>query len=341
MSGVSVSAPGKAIVAGEYAVLAGAPAISMAVNRRAMVRVKPVDEEFHSVTTPGYVDGEWRFRADSAGAITWVDAPPVTGMKLVEQAWRRTAISTRTSLSVSVDTREFFDPVSGTKLGIGSSAAAMTALVSALCQYAATDTDSESLSHRAHIELQEGLGSGVDVATSFHGGVIEYRVQGANRLKRHAWPKGLAYRVLWSGRPVATSSRIDSLNTRPPYGKRWSTLMCAAERVAVQWRGGGVEEILAALKKYATTLRAFSDHYDLGIFDAGHRELFDLATAQNSTDELVYKPCGAGGGDIGIVASSSVAEIATFCAIARKHDFLELSVNLDDRGVDIETGALQ
>ncbi len=45
MTTVTASAPGKVILSGEYAVLDGAPAISMAVNRRAVVTLTTVGDD--------------------------------------------------------------------------------------------------------------------------------------------------------------------------------------------------------------------------------------------------------------------------------------------------------
>ncbi|MDH5619728.1 MAG: hypothetical protein OEZ11_14015, partial [Gammaproteobacteria bacterium] len=51
---VVASAPGKIVLSGEYAVLFGAPAICMAVNRRAFARVADSDDRECHVTTPGF-----------------------------------------------------------------------------------------------------------------------------------------------------------------------------------------------------------------------------------------------------------------------------------------------
>ena len=55
MTRVTASAPGKVIVSGEYAVLDGAPAICMAVNRRARVSIVAADASRHTVSAPGYL----------------------------------------------------------------------------------------------------------------------------------------------------------------------------------------------------------------------------------------------------------------------------------------------
>ena len=48
---MQVSAPGKLILTGEYAVLDGAPGLAMAINRRARVRLEPSqDKAWHLVS---------------------------------------------------------------------------------------------------------------------------------------------------------------------------------------------------------------------------------------------------------------------------------------------------
>ena len=51
-----VSAPGKVILSGEYAVLRGAPAVVMAVDRRAVVTVEPGDAEIRCIGLEGRTD---------------------------------------------------------------------------------------------------------------------------------------------------------------------------------------------------------------------------------------------------------------------------------------------
>ncbi len=58
MIDVKTSAPGKVVVSGEYAVLDGAPAICMAVNRRAHISITTTDNDYHSVLAPGFSEGQ-------------------------------------------------------------------------------------------------------------------------------------------------------------------------------------------------------------------------------------------------------------------------------------------
>ena len=51
---IEYSAPGKAVVWGEYAVLEGAPALVMAVNRYATARVEPADGQWAAAAPKGF-----------------------------------------------------------------------------------------------------------------------------------------------------------------------------------------------------------------------------------------------------------------------------------------------
>jgi len=334
MTQITVSAPGKAVLSGEYAVLEGAPAISIALNRRAIVQVKPALEEINCVTTPGYAEGKWRFRSGKPGDIEWLDELPPQGLALVEHAWRACSTGSHPALTISIDTNQFFDAQTGFKLGFGSSAAAMTALVTALCQFAGRPEEAESISHKAHAALQGGLGSGVDIATGFHGGVIEYRRKDKSSPARLLWPDGLAHRFLWSGQPADTTALIRTLGKNARCEKSCTRLDGAARAVVDAWSGARTEEVLSALHHYTSALRQFSLDHALGIFDAGHDELAVLAEANG----VVYKPCGAGGGDTGIALSSDELAVIRFCELAEARGFRQLPVELDECGIRMSVG---
>lgn len=331
MTSVSVSSPGKAVLSGEYAVLRQAPAISTAVDCRAVARLVATPDSFHCVATPGHADGRWRFTANSAGEIDWLDEPPAGGLRLIEAAWLAIAPRVRGGLSITVDTSGFFATDSHTKLGLGSSAAAMTALIGALCELDSGNNDIVILANKAHVALQQGLGSGVDIATSIQGGVIEYRMGNPGVQPHYSWPDGLYYRFLWSGEPADTVSKIGKFETVGSNDESISALVAASEAAASAWAAGDTAEILSVFRRYTDTLRQFSIDHDLGIFDAGHDKMTGLAASCG----VVYKPCGAGGGDIGIVLASDKSAMIGFCAQAMTNGFQQLAVALDRNGVRV------
>ena len=275
---VTASAPGKIVLCGEYAVLWDAPAVCMAVNRRAVATVAQSGDGDCHLETPGF-DGMEPYRI--LDALLHGERP---------------------ARSFRLDTTAFVE--NGRKTGIGSSAALVVALAAALAD--STDVLAEALA--AHSDLQGGKGSGVDVATAVHGGLIEYERENA-RVRALSWPAGLAYRVIWTGVPASTANKLEKISA-------------AASRPSL-------EEYVP----YIGVLRQFSIDHDLGIFDAGHDELTDAAMV----DGLVYKPAGAGGGDIGVLFGRSDNDLDAFL---QRHAGLVrrvLDCALDPYGVRLES----
>jgi phosphomevalonate kinase len=238
MTGFSASAPGKAVLCGEYAVLRGAPAVAMAVDRRAGVCLSPADDRCHRFEAPGFVSGHWRFRADSQGRIEWLDEPPRAGFHLLEETFRACLSDELPPLLISIDTREFFDGQSGEKLGFGSSAAATVALVAGLSGQHEQSEACWPVARAVHRSLQGGRGSGVDVATSCFGGVITYRGQSEGPPESQEWPEGLEFRFLYSGRSADTEAAIRKLDDTSSADAAWQNLMAAAENSAAAWGSG-------------------------------------------------------------------------------------------------------
>jgi phosphomevalonate kinase len=297
---VTASAPGKIVLSGEYAVLFGSRAVCMAVDRRALATVADSPDDECHVKTPGF-SGEGRFRVIDA---VCAGARPIN--------------------SVELDTREFSEGCN--KIGIGSSAALTVALLAALRN--TTNVLDEALA--AHGRLQGGAGSGVDIAAAVHGGLIAYEMS-PPRVRSLVWPQGLSMRVLWTGVSASTEAKLEKLAERTAQPSR-SALGHAAEHMADAWRCSDVDRILGEYVPYISALQQFSIDHDLGIFDAGHKELMDAAMV----DGLIYKPAGAGGGDIGVLLGRSEADLDAF--ISRRADLVHgvLSCSLDLEGVRLE-----
>jgi phosphomevalonate kinase len=331
---VSVSTPGKVVLSGEYAVLRNAPAISAAADCRAIAQLVRTENAFHRVSTPGHAAGRWRFTANDAGEINWLDEPPDQGLRLIEEAWRVCNPRIMGCLDITLDTKEFCVSESGLKFGLGGSAAAVTAFIGVLGELGPLPETTITLAHKAHKALQDGRGSGVDIATSFHGGVIEFKAMPQQTAIHRSWPDGLDYRLLWSGISADTRIKISNLESGNNDEKSWLSLSTAAEAAASAWAGESVKEILDVFDRYANALRQFGIDHDLGIFDAGHDELHDLATSFG----VVYKPCGAGGGDVGIVLASDENAINRFCDAAEALGFSQLGIRLDSAGIRTAIG---
>jgi phosphomevalonate kinase len=324
VANVIASAPGKLVLSGEYAVLDGAPAICMGINRRARVTIETHDEPWHRVVAPGFASGEGKFVAQPGG-VEWLSGGEP--YKLLEQVWREIGLCPDQHLSLTLDTREFLDAESGSKLGVGSSAALATSLATALCSILSPGADATRVASRAHRTFQGGFGSGVDVACSSSGGLIEFRMS-ADEYPQIDWPEGLVFAVLWSGVSTGTTEKLSRLrmgDTQPSHGE----LKSAAEQMAVSWRSGLAAQVLQQYGHYINALQQFSNDHDLGIFDAGHGALVDAAKDSG----IVYKPCGAGGGDVGIALADNTSALASFVASPVVSGFMPLDVAMDMSGV--------
>lgn len=333
---VRASAPGKAILSGEYAVLYGAPAIAMAVNRRACVNVEVTENRFNSVACPGLHDRTLEFRTTDDGSLEWLSGAAGQGEGvLLEHIWRAARPKAAENLALTLDTRAFFDAPGGFKLGFGSSAALAVALTSAL---AGSDLQGDDLFRTAavaHRNFQNGKGSGVDVAAAVYGGLIGFDINGGS-VEQLEWPADLHFLFLWSGKPASTAEKLARLESAggedlaPVFAAR---LADAAAAVSDSWRHGNAPDIMGSLGNYASALQRFSADHGLGVFDAGHAELYEDALERG----LVYKPCGAGGGDIGVVFALQRDAAIAFAKRAEARGSRLLDVRSDTRGAVLES----
>ncbi len=320
MIDIKASAPGKVIVAGEYAVLDGAPAICMAVNRRAHVSITASTENHHTVSAPG-------FSADLHCFALIADS--TKEYPLLAAVWRELQIETPDFLNIVLDSSGFSESDHG-KIGIGSSAALTVALTAALARLAGESRDIRRIAMAAHRRLQGGAGSGADIACSLAGGTIEYRM-GESVSAELGWPVGLYYTLLWSGVPADTGAQLDKLDSAAAQASR-AELSNSAEAVARPWKSSEPRHVVNGLREYVAALRRFDVDHKLGIFDAGHAALADKA----ESSEVVYKSCGAGGGDLGIAISSKESELAAFVETARQHNFKVMDLAIDAIGIVVD-----
>jgi phosphomevalonate kinase len=319
MIAVEASAPGKVILAGEYAVLSGAPAICIAVNRRAHVSISANAQRRHSVSAPGFSATPQDFKSIAEIA----DMYP-----LLAAVWEELKFETPDFLKIVLDSSSFSDADAG-KIGIGSSAALAVALTAALGKVAADGVDVRSKAMAAHRALQGGAGSGADVASSLDGGIIEYRM-GEQESCQLRWPPELSYALLWSGVPADTKTQLNKLAAVEMRASR-AELGSAAQAVAQAWTQGDSATVLHRLSDYTAALRRFDVDHSLGIFDAGHSALAVVADAA----DVVYKPCGAGGGDLGIAVSTNTAALAAFVSAANERGFKLMDLRIDMTGLSV------
>jgi phosphomevalonate kinase len=320
MSSVVVaSAPGKLVLTGEYAVLENAPAVSAAVDLRATVEVQAAatqDSELYVANT-----GQ-RYRFQAGAANSWLDDPGPYGA-LIDAAMHilrdRAALSK--PLAISICTRDFYLPATDTsaapvKKGIGSSAAVAVALTAAL-QTIAGETPDMELALATHHHFQGAQGSGVDVASSWFGGLISMLPgqppTSVPRVEEMIWPQGLYVMPVCTGQAASTPAKLRLLSAYKAaapeaYAKVFESLCAAASAAATAWKNASAQEICASIRQFSESLRQLDTAASLEIWSAPHLELAELVASA----DVVYKPSGAGGGDFGVAFSADAAQLKSF-----------------------------
>ncbi len=308
-------APGKLVICGEYAVLEGAPAIAVAVDVAARARVSAADACRLGVAG----DGDWCFRWDASGLPRWLDTPPAGQGRVLDAVSATLAAAglvQASRLEIRLDTLAFQRRDTGgvsQKLGLGSSAAITVALTAALLARGG-DADRQrpallDLCTAAHRRLQGGSGSGIDVATAVHGGVVT-RAGTAGAVRTLVWPTGLHWLAAWSGTGASTTALLARMHQfrqaqAQCYQRLMSPLRAAAAAALAAWERAGADELLAALAHHQDCLRELDAAAGIGIWTAGHQRLCETATAAGA----FYKTSGAGGGDFGLAFATSAEVI--------------------------------
>ena len=317
MHTLQASAPGKLVIVGEYAVLHGGAALAIAAGRRATVTVQAAEESRLRIANSGDAFG---FTAGSAG-IAWQDDPGAQGSILNAAAEvlvdRGIDIAALGPLDIELCSRDFYQ--GEIKLGLGSSAAVTVALSGCL-QQSLEDTTTLELAldvHRAH---QGGQGSGIDVVTSYKGGVVALREDG--QVTEVYWPDDLHIVPVWTGTAASTPvmlSRLAAFADEQPaaHSDLMSALIASASSARYACDAGDVPGLLALLDEYAVRLRELDVAARVGIWGGGHQELARLSAEAG----VIYKPSGAGGGDFGLAFSSDKELLDAFAVTCEQQGY--------------------
>lgn len=325
---VTGRAPGKAVVLGEYAVLDGAPALVIAVDRRATVTIEPGAAGFNHVET----------RSPESRLF---DAEPGsdTGVPLVDLV-RRELGGDRTPWRATLDSTAFF--AGSRKLGLGSSAAVLTALACAWAAWTGAARPTLDALIALHRRFQSGAGSGLDIAASLTGGALVFRLDAARvpSVSSVQLPKGVGFAGVFAGRSASTPdllARCHSWRAENPRqaAARLETMERIAELGCTAAERGESEEFLRAIDQYGRELDALGQAIGADIVTAEHRALAETARRFG----VIYKVSGAGGGDLGLGLATDSEALAAFKTAAAEQGFPVVDLGLDRCGLIIEERA--
>lgn len=283
---IRASAPGKLLLAGEYAVLLPeTPALVVGVERRLTVTAHPSDR--------------WSARSGNA---TWSEGtePPealsfvVGAIAAVRRRWDVAPLQIETHDALRSGDR---------KLGLGGSAAATVAAAFAVAPPDAGRDDLWALCDEVHRGLQGGRGSGVDVATSVYGGLLRY-TSSPRCAQPVAYHPDVRLALVWTGESVRTAPRLAT----------WSEFVRAApsdsadfarrstDAVALLQDGlsqGRMSDVAAGMSQAREALRWLETRLGLDIETPALRRAAEVAAAAGAAGKV----SGAGGGDCAVVVA--------------------------------------
>jgi phosphomevalonate kinase len=298
----------------------------MAVNRYAICHLTPGGEAWGFSCT-GFDAPDATLSRDR---LLGPEAPTATDVASIP--WHVLhALDTRELVSggrVHTNTRGFFQGTE--KLGLGSSAALTTAVYGAFCALLRQQPDYRTALH-IHHNLQGKLGSGIDVAAAFFGGLLKFRRdETPTPAAPHHWPlpDHVHTTFVWTGHGAATPGHLRRFETwlrGPGSNEPIEALARISESLFA------TATLLDGLAEYRERLRALDAAARLGIYDASHNTLDRLAIDVG----VVYKPCGAGGGDIGAAFSDDPQALHSFAEQATQQGFKPLALESASHGIEI------
>jgi phosphomevalonate kinase len=328
---VVASAPGKAVLLGEYLVLDGAPALVMACERRCRAVIGPEAGDRSTLVTRMPNPEVTAFYGEDRTGSPLIDAflqhfKP----QLPWPAWR-----------ADIDSSAFF--AGELKLGLGSSAAALVAFAGA-CRAASGAAGLPDLAalidcHRA---FQGGAGSGIDVAAALAGGIVEFRLTAdhAAHISSVRLPKSVGFAGIFAGGSASTPSLVGRYRQWVNEGDASAAalrqrMFDVAERGCAATRENDGAAFVAAVAAYGECLVSLGQAIGADLVTGAHRRIGDLARKF----ALAYKVSGAGGGDVGIACGLDPDALGAFTAAASEQGFHVVPLAVDHHGLRVEEHA--
>lgn len=324
---ITVKAPGKLYIAGEYAVVEhGFPAIIVALNQFVTATISPSDT-FGSIVSEQYQENSifWRRQGDAMvfdnrdNPFHYILAAINLTENYAHEAGRNLGVY---HLGINSD----LDSADGKKYGLGSSAAVTVATVKALCQFYELPMDKPKLfklAAIAHLSVQ-GNGSLGDIAASVYGGWIAYHSFDRDWLNRQRekstltellgmdWPdlkidlltppRDLRLMIGWTGSPASTSHLVDKValvkaKQRGEYQTFLQDSKACLKRMIAGFQTGDLATIQTELRQNRALLQTLGEFSHVTIETPILEKMIAIAEAAGAA----AKTSGAGGGDCGIV----------------------------------------
>ncbi len=365
---MKVSAPGKLMIAGEWAVLEGHACIVTAVNRRVYAEIAESDEI--SVSIDDFkIKGVAADYADNT--LGWINADGEQAKKLVftkaaieaalqylgrYKPFRLRTWGEESQARIGNETK---------KIGFGSSAAAVVAVTGAILAFHGIDTNKNKgviykLSAIAHYFAQGKVGSAFDIAASVYGGVVAYNRFDAEWLMKQfemkksvrdivamEWPgfragkmnipKGFMLLVGWTKESASTGAMIkqmqDFKKSNPKrYNDIYGGIGKLAENLINAWGKEDREKITELMRSNENLLRGLGAESGVNIETPELKKLSDIANNAGAAGKL----SGAGGGDCGMAICFDEKTAKKVKDGWKAAGLYPIDVCIDENGVKLE-----
>jgi phosphomevalonate kinase len=341
---VRIRVPGKLLLAGEYAVSAGGPALVCAVQR--YLECSSAEAERTSIEGDGrrWLEGgtevpELGFAREAlAAARDWLAG---RGVALAPQAIR-----------IADDLRA----PSGAKLGLGGSACTCVGVTAATLAAHGNEIDKElvfKLASVAHATAQGTIGSAVDVAAATFGKVLfTRRLDVAPLLAVRSSPQRFATAVerlelperetvrapagillAYSGQSASTALLVKQVErfagaSRAQFAAFMARTSAACDRLRRALAAEDARGILEAVQTAGGLLESLGEESGASIVTEAHRAIIETARGLG----VAAKISGAGGGD-SCVALGRPEQLEALSGALQARGVLAIHLRIDEEGV--------
>lgn len=324
---LTIKVPGKLMIAGEFAVLEpNYKIITMAVDRFVYASLIENDENLVTLNNLDLYDKAWIYDNQTV-AILANDSRTRFVEFAMEMALNYLVEQSIVPAPFKLTIKSELDDKSGRKYGLGSSAAVVTAVISAILKRFSPKPPPAELIFKlaaiAHVVIQ-GNGSGADIAAASYGGVIEYTSFQAEWLlaeyekkdsltalieknwvyfsiKRVTLPPDLQMLIGWTGSPASTKQLVKQIRVlKTTEHTKYQAFLDKSEH-AVQTFLTGISKadhrlIFEGINLNRQALSKLGQDAGVEIETPLLEKLADLAATHSGVGKL----SGAGGGDCGI-----------------------------------------
>jgi phosphomevalonate kinase len=363
-SSYRVKVPGKLLIAGEYAILEpNQQAVVIAIDRYITAYIEPTAENLLSLPQLGIDQVTWKMHGDCV-QFNVIDPK----LQFIQNSFE---IATKFLNEKAIHFEPFHltikseldDKETGRKYGLGSSAAVVVSVISAILmshsgeKFRPTLEDVFKLSAIAHLKTQKN-GSGVDIAASTFGGWLCYssfqpewvlnqlqQVKTLSELVEKPWPNlsiipltapaQLKVCVGWTGEAASTGPMIEKVHkfrssNLESYNQFLENTSTAVHSLLKSFELNDSPGAISSLAQNRQALQMLSDQAGIIIETRELKDLCDFAEKVGSG-----KSSGAGGGDCGIAFVKGEAEKEILQNAWQKAGITPLKLAVSKEGVNI------